>query len=191
MNLKIEDIATIFGCTDRTAVRIKEKVNKTLDRGTGSKISTEDLPYLYGVNPSEILLAIYYQTRAFVTISDISRFYGVERRQADNYIKKFRSIYRIKPRHNITVVEFAGLLKIPYEYVFPLMDESIRETCLIKIKSLSREKIGRMKLSGYSLSGADISNRSYCSIAEFSQFWKDYEVKFDNQVWNWPKFWAV
>jgi hypothetical protein len=193
MNLKIDDISTLCGCSKRTAIRIKEQTNQRIHKRTGSKLNIHDLPHLYGVNHDHLLTAVYYQRRAFVTIADISRFFEVGRRQADNYMCKFRTSYRIQPWQKLTVVELAGLLNIPYSFIFPLMDDSIREPGIIKTNTLGKDAINRLKHSPISaLDGIDRLKREYYSIAEFSDFWKKYRDKFnDNQAWDSPKFWAV
>lgn len=193
MILSIDNVTTLCGCSKRTAIRIKDRTNQRIHKSTGSKLNIHDLPLLYGVNHDHLLTAVYYQSRAFVTIADISRFFEVERRQADNYMKRFRNIYKIQPGQKLTVVELAGLLNIPYPFVFPLMDDSIRERGIIKTNTLGKDAINRLKHSPIStLDGIDRLKRKYCSIAEFSDFWKKYSDKFDdNPAWDSPKFWAV
>ena len=95
--LKNRDLMMIYGCSKRSAVRTRERVNQHFKRPTGSQITILDLSVYNGFHPDYILRAFHYQTRLFIYTKDIEIHFDVCERSAQCIIKKVKDRNQIKP----------------------------------------------------------------------------------------------
>lgn len=161
----------VYGCTNRHAKRLKAKINRHRGEPVETSISVNDLAAFHSVHPDAVYHAMEVKKKAFLSITDLSRFLSVGQRQGANYSKSLRLALK-KEKHQLTTVfEFGLLLDIPPVYIFALLDESIQEPGILSVKNQSYANI---------LVCRELPNqpRILFSIAERSNFWDKYPKVF-------------
>jgi hypothetical protein len=184
--LKNHGLMMIYGCSERSAVRTRERVNQLFKRSTGSQITIQDLSIYNGFHPSNIFWSFHYKTRLFLSIKDIVQFLPYRERTAQYYLKHIKDKYHVPPFYPITVFEFAYYFNLDPTHIFALLNTlgTDPENYVLTPNALNKDEFS-------ALNNMEIPKREYYACPEFSTFWNLNEKRFSDPAWNFPKFFAL